>query len=203
MTQQIPLETHPWPPFVPDNARVMFLGTFPPKSNRWSMDFFYPNPINDFWRVMGTIFFGDPQALWYAPQKRFNLPAIKQLLCREGIAMGDTASAVRRLRGNASDKFLEIVDPIDLTSLLRSAPALHTIVTTGEKAAGVLASLTNTEVPRTGEYVDTLYAPLDRPLRLWRMPSTSRAYPKPLAEKVNLYAKVFEDLEKFNNFADK
>lgn len=160
------------------------------------MDFFYPNPINDFWRVMGVIFYNDPQALWDAPLKRFNLEKIKELLRREGIAMGDTATAVRRLRNNASDKYLEIVEPIDLQGLLAAAPGLHTIVTTGEKAAGVLAELTHTQVPKTGEYVDTLYAPSGRALRLWRMPSTSRAYPKPLAEKATLYAKVFDDLEK-------
>ena len=33
----IPIETHPFPPFVPIGARVLMLGTFPPKPHRWAM----------------------------------------------------------------------------------------------------------------------------------------------------------------------
>ena len=53
------IETHPLTPFLPRHATVLFLGSFPPPRARWSMDFFYPNWINDFWRVMGLIFFDD------------------------------------------------------------------------------------------------------------------------------------------------
>ena len=116
-TAQPPIERHPWPPFIPVGARYLFLGTFPPKPERWSMPFFYPNKINDFWRVMGLIFFDDRDAFWDEKDKRFNLKAIQSFLEREGIALWDTAMAVRRLKDNASDKFLEIVEPIDLEDL--------------------------------------------------------------------------------------
>ena len=49
------IERHPFPPFVPRNAKVLILGTFPPKPVRWSMEFYYPNKTNDFWRIMGLI----------------------------------------------------------------------------------------------------------------------------------------------------
>ena len=107
--EQIAIERHPWPPFIPAGARYLFLGTFPPQEHRWSMPFFYPNRTNDFWRIMGLIFLGNRDALWDAEQGRFNLDAIKSLLNREHIALWDTGMAVRRLKGNASDKFLEIV----------------------------------------------------------------------------------------------
>lgn len=45
-------ETHPWPPFIPPHAKILIMGTFPPAPNRWSMDFYYPNCQNDFWRIM-------------------------------------------------------------------------------------------------------------------------------------------------------
>lgn len=45
----IPVEIHPFEPYVPDDARLLIMGTFPPKSERWSMEFYYPNRINDFW----------------------------------------------------------------------------------------------------------------------------------------------------------
>lgn len=64
-----PIERHPWPPFIPSDAKVLFLGTFPPGKHRWSMDFYYPNPINDFWRIMGLVFLGDKDALWLPEEK--------------------------------------------------------------------------------------------------------------------------------------
>ena len=48
-------ELHPLEPFLPANARVLMLGSFPPKRIRWSMDFFYPNLQNDMWRIVGYL----------------------------------------------------------------------------------------------------------------------------------------------------
>ena len=45
------VEWHPLRPFLPPNARVLFLGSFPPPRQRWCIDFFYPNYINDHWRI--------------------------------------------------------------------------------------------------------------------------------------------------------
>lgn len=184
------IERHPWPPYIPQGAKYLFLGTFPPKAERWSMPFFYPNKINDFWRIMGVIFFnGDRDALWDNQLKQFDLNAIKGLLDREGIAMWDTAMAVRRLRDNASDKFLEIVEPIDLASLLASHPTITRVVTTGEKATSVVAAQANCDIPAIGNPVDCLIG--DHPFKLWRMPSTSRAYPLPLEKKAAAYSMIF------------
>lgn len=41
-----PIEKHPWKPFAPANAKILFLGSFPPPRTRWSMDFYYPNITN-------------------------------------------------------------------------------------------------------------------------------------------------------------
>lgn len=184
------VERHPWAPFIPAEARILFLGTFPPKPMRWSMPFYYPNKINDFWRVMGIIFFdGDRDALWDNELKRFDLDAIKAFLTREGIAMWDTAMAVRRLKDNASDKFLEIVEPIDLAALLDAHPTISTVVTTGEKATGVIAAQAGVEIPSIGQPVETEVG--GHRFTLWRMPSTSRAYPLSLEKKAAAYRAVF------------
>lgn len=184
--QAIELETHPWPPFIPDNARVLVMGTFPPQRKRWSMDFYYPNRTNDFWYMMGLIFFGDRTALLREGSRDFDLDRIKTLLRDKGIALNDTGRRVRRLKGNASDKYLEIVEPVDLDGLLRMMPGCHTVATTGEKAAGVVASLTSTEVPRMGTEVVSASG-----LHIWRMPSTSRAYPLKLELKAAHYERLF------------
>lgn len=186
---QAPIERHPWPPYVPPEARYLFLGTFPPKPERWSMPFYYPNKINDFWRVMGIIFKGDRNALWDMALDKFDLDAIKTLLQREHIALWDTAMAVRRLKDNASDKFLEIVQPIDLAALLDQHPSILHVITTGEKATSVIASQAGIDIPRIGQPVECTVGCHD--IRLWRMPSTSRAYPLALEKKAEAYRQVF------------
>lgn len=187
--EQIAIERHPWPPFIPAGARYLFLGTFPPQEHRWSMPFFYPNRTNDFWRIMGLIFLGNRDALWDAEQGRFNLDAIKSLLNREHIALWDTGMAVRRLKGNASDKFLEIVEPIDLATLLDENPTISHIITTGEKATGVIAVQAGVEMPSIGAPVACRVG--CHAVTLWRMPSSSRAYPLPLDKKAEAYKKIF------------
>lgn len=187
--EQIAIERHPWPPFIPAGARYLFLGTFPPQEHRWSMPFFYPNRTNDFWRIMGLIFLGNRDALWDAEQGRFNLDAIKSLLNREHIALWDTGMAVRRLKGNASDKFLEIVEPIDLATLLDENPTISHIITTGEKATGVIAVQAGVEMPSIGAPVACRVG--CHAVTLWRMPSSSRAYPLSLDKKAEAYKKIF------------
>ena len=187
--EQIAIERHPWPPFIPAGARYLFLGTFPPQEHRWSMPFFYPNRTNDFWRIMGLIFLGNRDALWDAEQGRFNLDAIKSLLNREHIGLWDTGMAVRRLKGNASDKFLEIVEPIDLATLLDENPTISHIITTGEKATGVIAVQAGVEMPSIGAPVACRVG--CHAVTLWRMPSSSRAYPLPLDKKAEAYKKIF------------
>lgn len=184
-----PLECHPWEPFVPERARLLILGTFPPARSRWSMDFYYPNRINDFWRIMGLIFFGRPDALLLSGCRDFDLDAIKRLLIAKGIALSDSCEQIRRLRGNASDKFLEVVAPRNLAMLLERMPDCHTVATTGEKAAEVVAGLTATPLPGMGEVILTCY-PDARELAITRMPSTSRAYPMKIERKAAYYREL-------------
>lgn len=182
----IETEVHPFEPYIPPHAKVLIMGTFPPQPKRWSMNFYYPNRTNDFWYMMGLIFFGDRNALLVEGTKEFDLTKIKHLLDDKGIALNDTGHRVRRLQGNASDKFLEIIEPVDLQSLLDRMPDCRNLATTGEKAAGVLASLTDSEPPKMGEYVVSPGG-----LDIWRMPSTSRAYPLKLEKKAEYYARLF------------
>lgn len=189
-TTDIQIESHPWPPFIPEGAKVLIMGTFPPGVHRWSMDFYYPNRTNDFWYMMGLIFMGDKFALYDSGARRFDLDAIVALLTDRRIALNDTARCVRRLKGNASDKFLEIVEPVPLASLLDDMPACHTLATTGEKAASVVAGLTDTPLPKMGQEVECADYH-GRRLSIWRMPSTSRAYPMRLEQKADHYRELF------------
>lgn len=222
---------HPLKPFTPENARLLVLGSFPPPRERWSMDFFYPNFINDFWRICGIVFFSDkdhfvarasdevhnsnPQAPNPVLLKRFDRERIIAFCKEKGIALYDTASAVRRLRGNASDKFLEVARPTDIPALLSTMPKCQAIAVTGQKALetfieanhpSALNALEPLEVKdiKIGEPVSITLPtvtscsnPSTRKLLLFRMPSTSRAYPLSLDKKADFYRQMFQSLRMY------
>ena len=190
MNNPQPTESHPFEPFIPENARLLMCGTFPPKQNRWSMNFYYPNFINDMWRIFGLIYFGDKEALVDKQHKTFHLPELKQLLSEKGVALSDTGKEVVRTKDNASDKWLQIAEPIDLAGILAKIPDCVAVATTGEKAAGIIAGLTGTEVPKVGEWRECWLLDangVERVFRHWRMPSSSRAYPMKLEKKAEFY----------------
>ena len=144
------------------------------------------------WEIFGLVFFGDSQRLVDAPNKTFRLDDIKALLEERGIAIYDTASAVRRLSGNASDKDLEIVEKTDIPRLLSQLPLCHDIVCTGQKSFSVLTEDYGVPLPPMGTYNEFSIA--GRPMRLWRMPSSSRAYPMKLEEKASYYRKMMQHI---------
>ena len=189
------LEKHPFKPFLPEGARILFLGSFPPQPHRWSMPFYYPNWINDFWRIMGLIHFGDKEHFCIRGEKRFDEAAIRSFCTEASLAFYDTACEVRRLRDNASDAFLEVVTPTDLPALLARIPHCDTLVTTGEKASSIVAHTFGCPIPPVGGYVDLVIQKTpdqaSRAIRFWRMPSTSRAYPLPLEKKATAYRPLF------------
>lgn len=187
------IEEHPLKPFLPRHARLLMLGSFPPQQKRWCMDFYYPNMQNDMWRIFGIIFFGDKDYFLTEYKKSFDKEKIIAFLNEKGIAIFDTASAIIRQKDNASDKFLEVVTPTDIKALLTQIPDCKTIVTTGQKATDTLLALFPVIEPKVGSYSVFNHDGLE--MKLFRMPSSSRAYPKPLTEKAAIYQTMFEELK--------
>lgn len=181
-------EYHPLKPFLPTTTKVLFLGSFPPQRKRWCMNFYYPNFINDHWRIMGSIFFNDKNHFVDNKGKMFRLESIVEFLQQKGIGYFDTATAVKRLADNASDKFLEVVEYTDIDLLLKMIPQCRVVVTTGEKATqNVMNQYSLSSLPSVGGSV-----PLNDAVVLYRLPSSSRAYPLSLDKKVEVYRKLFE-----------
>ena len=186
------IEQHPLVPFLPENARLLMLGSFPPQRKRWCMEFYYPNWGNDMWRIMGLLFFDDRHHFADNERKRSRKEDIVDFLRTVGIALFDTASAVRRLQDNASDKYLEVVQPTDVSALLKRLPRCTAIVTTGEKATDTLCRTYSIAPPKVGDFSEFLAE--GRAMRLYRMPSSSRAYPLALEKKAAAYRVMFQDL---------
>ena len=182
------IESHPLQPFIPEGARLLMLGSFPPACHRWSMDFFYPNFQNDMWRIFGLVFFGDKDHFVDNEARTFRCEEIIKLLNREGFALYDTATKVIRTQNTASDKDLEVVTPTDLDSLLKRMPMLEGVVTTGQKATDLFTEHFKIAQPKVGESVTFEF--YGKELRLWRMPSSSRAYPMKVDRKAEIYERV-------------
>lgn len=183
-------EKHPLEPFLPEKARLLLLGSFPPPHKRWSMEFYYPNLQNDMWRIFGTLFFEERDHFLTSDRKAFDRDRIVEFLTGKGIALYDTASVVRRLKENASDQFLEILEPADLGVLLRRLPDCRTVAATGGKAAETAARMLGCEIPPVGGSSSFEFE--GRDMDLWRMPSSSRAYPLALERKAEAYRKLFD-----------
>ena len=152
------------------------------------MDFYYPNFINDHWRIEGQIFYGDKNHFVDLEAKRFKIDEIVAFCEEKGLAFFDTSTAIRRLQDNASDKFLEVVEPTDIPALLKRLPHLRAIVTTGEKATETICrTMGIAETPKVNAYVG-----VSGGLLLYRLPSSSRAYPLSFDKKVEAYRRFFD-----------
>ena len=188
------VEYHPFIPFLPKNAKVLFLGSFPPQRKRWCMDFYYPNFINDHWRIEGQIFFGDKNHFVDLENKRFKIDEIVAFCQEKGLAFYDTSTAIRRLQDNASDKFLEVVEPTDIRAIIAQLPHLRVIVTTGEKATETICAYFGitviTKVNSSVSVSSIIHHPSS--ISLWRLPSSSRAYPLSFDKKVEAYRQMFK-----------
>ncbi|WP_418893497.1 uracil-DNA glycosylase family protein [Limibacterium fermenti] len=193
MMKELEIETHPLKPFVPENATLLLLGSFPPPRQKWKMDFYYPNFQNDMWRIFGLIFFNDKDSFLNEEKTSFDKERIVSFLTEKGIAVTDTARQVIRKKQNASDNFLEVVKPFDLEKIVAEIPLCRTLVTTGAKATETLQWLLPElyKGPAVGRSIEITYH--GRPFHFYRMPSSSRAYPKPLIEKATVYARLFEE----------
>ncbi|AVH14038.1 uracil-DNA glycosylase family protein [Acinetobacter indicus] len=194
MIDDLEIETHPFEPFLPSNAKLLMMGSFPPPKNRWKMEFYYPNYQNDMWRIFGICFFQDKNYFLDLPNKNFQLELIQNFLTDTGIALFDTAYRISRLKGNASDKFLHIHTPTDLNRLLQQMPLCQYIMTTGDKATDTLIESMpeGTPKPVIGQSSQAIFA--GRELHLYRMPSSSRAYPLAVEKKAELYCGLFKDV---------
>lgn len=189
------IQTHPFEPWLPVNAKLLMLGTFPPAPKRWAMEWYYPNFTNDMWRIFGLIFFGDKLHFVDEENKTYRLNELKQFLKEKGVALFDTALRIRRTTGTASDKDLEIVQPADLDGMLRLLPECKAVLAAGQLATKVFTEHYNIDARnlKMGEYRTFDFE--GRTLKLYRQPSSSRAYPMKVEKKAVYYEQMFKEIQ--------
>lgn len=192
--QKPPIEVHPFEPFLPANARLLMLGTFPPARKRWCMEWYYPNFTNDMWRIMGLCFFGDKERFVDEEHKTYRLVELKDFLQARGIAIFDTCLRIRRTTGTASDKDLEVVERADLDDMLRTLPQCKGVLAAGQLATNIFTGHYGIDAKgmRMGDHKDFMFE--GRTISLYREPSSSRAFPMKVEQKAEYYKKMFDDL---------
>lgn len=186
------MEEHPFEPFLPKEAQLLMLGTFPPAPKRWCMPFYYPNYQNDMWRIFGICFFSDKAHFLMEKEKCFNLNMIKQFLFEKGIALYDTATKIHRTKNTASDKDLEIIQPTDLSAIIRRLPKCRAVITAGQLATNIFCRHFKIPEPKVSAFSEFTFE--GRNLRIYRMPSSSRAFPMNINQKAQQYMIVFKYL---------
>ena len=97
------IETHPFKPFVPVNATVLIVGSFPGRDitqrNTDNDAWFYGTRRNQFWDIISSVYLVE---LKTTKDK-------KELFANAGIAIADIFLKVKRKEENNSDTGLEVI----------------------------------------------------------------------------------------------
>jgi len=125
--EALPPLIHPFPPVWNERARVLILGSFPSVKSRQNR-FYYGNPQNRFWRVLGGVF-GEP-----VPE---DIEGKTAYLLAHRIALWDALTSCE-IKGS-SDASIRNAVPNDLRLILDRAP-ISLIIANGQLAGRVCRS---------------------------------------------------------------
>ncbi|TRO65546.1 uracil-DNA glycosylase family protein [Christiangramia sabulilitoris] len=124
---------HPFPPFIPENATKLIVGTLPPprftkrQLRQDDVDFCYGSGDGQLWIILDRIF--------DLNLKFENTPeAVKQrkdFLVERGIGICDVVESSRREKVDASDLGMQKVELRDMIGILKNYPKVDTLLFTG------------------------------------------------------------------------
>ena len=147
------------------------------------------------WRIIGLCFFGDKNHFVKPGEKTWRLDELKDFLAEKGIAIFDTCVKIRRTKGTASDKDLEVIEQADIDGLLHYLSQCRAVLCAGQLATTIFTShygIRDAKKMKMGSFVNFDFE--GRTLRLYREPSSSRAYPMKVEKKAEYYSKMFEEV---------
>ncbi|MCM8567959.1 uracil-DNA glycosylase family protein [Gramella jeungdoensis] len=124
---------HPFPPFIPENATKLIVGTLPPprftkrQLREDDVDFCYGSGDGLLWIILDRIFDLDLkfENTEEAVEQR------KRFLHDRGIGICDVVESSRREKIDASDLGMQKVELRDMINILRENPGIDTLLFTG------------------------------------------------------------------------
>lgn len=157
---------HTFPIYINNDSEILFLGSFPSVKSREQM-FYYGHPQNRFFKVLGCIFHED---VYNTVENK------KTFLKKHKIALYDVIEECD-IEGSA-DSTIKNVTPIDLKSILKKYPNIHSIGVNGKKASSLFKKYLEKDCSGVSIY---------------HLPSTSPANAKmSVDDLIKEYSKVFE-----------
>lgn len=130
-TRLLEQEEHPWRFYIPENCRVLVIGTFPPTTKNWSFPFFYPNKRNRFWNIM--------EALAASPLSSYEgeLAVVerKKLLDQLKVGVTDMGAIVLRADNSSLDEKLTQHTFTDIIHLLETHPSIERLLFTSSSGS--------------------------------------------------------------------
>jgi len=117
--------THTFPIYINNDSEILILGSFPSVKSR-EQNFYYGHPQNRFFKVLGSIFHEDVHN---------TVESKKTFLKKYHIALYDVIEECD-IEGSA-DSTIKNVTPIDLKSILKKYPNIHSIGVNGKKASSL------------------------------------------------------------------
>lgn len=181
-------ELHPLEPFLPVRARLLMLGSFPPQRVRWSMDFL-PELAERYVAYRRTGIFRGQGVFSDTRRETFRQGTDRAFLRGERIG-----SLRYGRRDNPIEK--QCFRQFSSSSARGRSGAVVGCGSDlpGDRDDGTEGYRCDRAPYRLrraacGRSVEFAYA--DRMLRFYRMPSSSRAYPKPVEWKADYYRRMF------------
>ncbi len=163
------LHTHPYEPYIPEDATKLVVGTLPPprfttgELKAGDVNFCYGSRDGQLWPILDRIF--DLKLKFEttpeATQQR------KDFLHRRQIGICDIVASAQREKIDATDLGMQDVELRDLVSYLKQYPSVHTLLFTGGnskngpeyffrrhlKTYGLKLKVVNDQVPRIHQFV--------------------------------------------------
>jgi len=150
-----------FPPVINKQSEILILGSMPGVRSL-SMNQYYAHPQNSFWPIMGKLFNFDPQIAYSKRTK---------ILLENKLALWDVVGNCQR-QGSADQKIMH-AQMNDFSTLFKTFPKIKKIFTDGQIAYKLFVKH---------------YGHLG--ISIKSLPSTSPAYTKPVAWKLNVWKQL-------------
>lgn len=127
------LHTHPYPPFIPNRATKLIVGTLPPPRfttgtlKEGDVNFCYGSRDGQLWSILNEIFNLNLNFETTAEA----IAQRKQFLTERGIGICDIVASAKRDKVDASDLGMQDIVLRDLISTLQKNPMVDTLLFTG------------------------------------------------------------------------
>ena len=127
------LHEHPYPPFFPENATKLIVGTLPPprfsigKLKEGDVDFCYGSSDGLLWRVLDKLF--NLKLKFETTEEAVNQR--KEFLASRKIGICDIVASAERQKIDASDLGMQNPKLRDVISYLKKYPKIDTLIFTG------------------------------------------------------------------------